>query len=109
MATSKKTGKATGAAVEKVTEKGRQTVKPKKAAKAAKATKTKKAARKPKTIHLIAKKNPFDPKTKRHLKWNCLRDGAAVSEMNTAMKKKELSSPRTFIANCQKMGHLRIE
>lgn len=104
--TKRKTGKATGAAVEKVTEKGRQTVKPKKAAKATKTTKT---TRKPKTIHLIAKKNPFRKETKRHLKWNCLRDGATVSEMNTAMKERGLSSPRTFIANCQKMGHLRIE
>lgn len=111
MTTSKKTGEATGASVEKVTEEGRQTVRAKKTTK--KATKgkpnTTETTRKPRTIHLLVSKNPFDPKTKRHQKWKCLRDGATVSEMNTAMRERGLSSPRTFIANCQKLGHLEIK
>ena len=37
-----------------------------------------------------------------------LKDGATISELVAAMKKKGLSSPRTFIHNCQKMGHLKI-
>ena len=61
-----------------------------------------------KTIKLRVTKNPFDPKRKRHAKWKCLKDGATISEMVAAMKKKGLSSPRTFIVNCQKMGHLKI-
>ncbi len=60
------------------------------------------------TIKLVTKKNPFDLKLKRHAKWKCLKDGATVSELVAAMKKKGLSSPRTFIVNCQKMGHLKI-
>ncbi len=76
-------------------------------------TKTKAPAKKPaartlKTIKLVTKKNPFDPKRKRHAKWKCLKDGATVSELVSAMKKNGLSSPRTFIGNCQKMGHLKI-
>ena len=61
-----------------------------------------------KTIKLVTKKNPFDPKRKRHAKWKCLTDGATVSALVAAMKTKGLSSPRTFIVNCQKMGHLKI-
>ena len=78
-------------------------------------SKTAKATKKPaaktrtlKTIKLVTKKNPFDPKRKRHAKWKCLKDGATISELVAAMKKKGLSSPRTFIVNCQKMGHLKI-
>ncbi len=77
---------------------------------------TKKATKKPatkvrtlKTIKLRVTKNPFDPKRKRHAKWKCLKDGATVSELVSAMKKKGLSSPRTFIVNCAKMGHLEIK
>ena len=61
------------------------------------------------TIKLLVTKNPFDPKRKRHAKWKCLKDGATISELVAAMKKKGLSSPRTFIHNCQKMGHLEIK
>lgn len=82
----------------------------KKATKARK-TATKKPAAKTrtlKTIKLLVTKNPFDPKRKRHQKWKCLKDGATISELVAAMKTKGLSSPRTFIVNCQKMGHLQI-
>ncbi len=77
---------------------------------ATKAPATKRATRTRtlKTIKLVTKKNPFDPKRKRHAKWKCLKDGATVSELVAGMKKKGLSSPRTFIVNCQKMGHLKI-
>lgn len=61
-----------------------------------------------KTIKLLTKRNPFDPKRKRHSKWACLKDGATISELVAGMKKKGLSSPRTFIVNCAKMGHLKI-
>ncbi len=80
----------------------------KKAAKAP-AKKQSKRTRSLKTIKLFDEANPFDPKTKRHLKWKCLKDGATVSELVAAMKTKGLSSPRTFIHNCQKMGHLEIK
>ncbi len=82
----------------------------KKATKARKPTTKKPAAktRTLKTIKLLVTKNPFDPKRKRHAKWKCLKDGATISELVAAMKKKGLSSPRTFIVNCQKMGHLQI-
>ncbi len=84
--------------------------------KTAKATKARKPATKKapaktrtlRTIKLVSKKNPFDAKRKRHAKWECLKDGATVSELVAAMKTKGLSSPRTFIVNCQKMGHLEI-
>ncbi len=78
---------------------------------ATKAPATKRATRTRtlKTIKLVTKKNPFDPKRKRHAKWKCLKDGATVSELVAAMKKKGLSSPRTFIHNCAKMGHLTIK
>ncbi len=72
------------------------------------ATKTKARTRTLRTIKLITKKNPFGSTRKRHAKWKCLKDGATVSELVAAMKKKGLSSPRTFIQNCQKMGHLKI-
>lgn len=74
-----------------------------------KAPAKKRAARTLKTIKLLVTKNPFDPKRKRHAKWKCLTDGATVSELVAAMKTKGLSSPRTFIQNCQKMGHLEIK
>ena len=86
-----------------------------KTAKATKAPARKTAAKAPaktrtlKTIKLITKQNPFDPKRKRHAKWECLNDGATISELVAGMKKKGLSSPRTFIVNCQKMGHLKIK
>ncbi len=74
-----------------------------------KAPATKRAGRTLRTIKLVTIKNPFDPKRKRHAKWKCLKDGATVSELVAAMKKKGLSSPRTFIVNCAKMGHLEIK
>ncbi len=80
--------------------------------KTAKATKARKPAAKTrtlKTIKLLTKSNPFDAKRKRHAKWKVLKDGATISELVAAMKKKGLSSPRTFIVNCQKMGHLKIQ
>ena len=73
------------------------------------ARKTATKARTPlKTIKLRVTKNPFDPKRKRHAKWKCLKDGATISELVASMKQKGLSSPKTFIVNCQKMGHLEI-
>ena len=76
----------------------------KKAAKARKPATKKPAAKKPaaktrtlRTIKLLVTKNPFNATRKRHAKWKCLKDGATVSELVAAMKKKGLSSPRTFI------------
>ncbi len=87
-----------------------------KATKARKPTTKKPAAKKQskqtrtlRTIKLVTKQNPFDPKRIRHAKWKYLKDGATISELVAAMKKKGLSSPRTFIHNCAKMGHLQIK
>ena len=60
-------------------------------------------------IKLVTKKNPFKITTLRHQKWKCLKDGATVSSLVANMKEKGLSSPRTFINNCQNMGHLEIK
>ena len=79
-----------------------------KAAKAP-AKKQSKRTRSPRTIKLLTKRNPFDPKRKRHAKWKCLKDGATVSELVVLMRMRDLSSGRTFIQNCQKMGHLEIK
>ncbi len=73
------------------------------------AQKQSKRTRSLRTIKLVTKRNPFDPKRKRHAKWKCLKDGATISELVAGMKKKGLSSPRTFIHNCAKMGHLEIK
>ncbi len=73
------------------------------------AKKQSKRTRTLRTIKLVTKQNPFDPKRIRHAKWKCLKDGATVSELVVSMRMRDLSSPRTFIHNCAKMGHLQIK